>query len=53
MWVLAAPGVQGEAVAGMQGIGVSTPIAAEVAAETVGLAIDRHTPKGAILAMGL
>ena len=38
---------------GTQGIGVSTPQAAEVAEATVGLAKDRHIPKVGILTMGL
>ena len=37
-------------ITGTHGIGVSTPIAAEVAAETVGLAIERHIPKVGMLA---
>jgi hypothetical protein len=37
----------------MQGIGVSTPRAAAVAAATVGLAIDVHIPKGMILTIGI
>jgi hypothetical protein len=36
----------------MQGIGVSTPIAAAVAEATVGLAIDWHIPKGMMLTIG-
>lgn len=47
-WAL--PGAQGAAITGTHGIGVSTPIAAEVAADTVGLAMDRHIPKVGILA---
>ena len=38
---------------GMQGMGVSTPMAAAVADATVGFAKDWHIPKGAILTMGL
>jgi hypothetical protein len=34
------PGLHGAAITGIQGIGVSTPIAAAVAEATVGLAID-------------
>src|SRR5450830_277867 len=48
-----APGTQGAAVAGMQGIGVNTPMAAAVAAATVGLAGDMQTPKGMILTIGI
>ena len=51
--VLAAPGVQGATVAGMQGIGVNTPIAAAVAEATVGLDGDWHMPKGMMLVMGM
>ena len=40
-------------MAGMQGMGVSTPIAAAVAEAPVGFAIDWHMPKGAMLTMGL
>lgn len=47
------PGAHGVVVAGIQGIGVKTPIAAEVAAATVGFAIEVHTPKGRIFTMGL
>jgi hypothetical protein len=47
-----APGTQGAAVAGIQGIGVNTPIAAAVAAATVGLAGELHTPKGSMFSIG-
>jgi hypothetical protein len=47
------PGTQGAVVAGIQGIGVSTPRAAVVAAATVGFAKDEHMPNGIILAMGI
>ena len=46
------PGAHGATVAGMQGIGVSTPIAAAVAAATMGFAGDMHTPKVMIFTMG-
>ena len=49
---VAEPGTQGAVVAGMQGIGVSTPNAAAVAAATIGLAMDMHMPKGGILTIG-
>jgi hypothetical protein len=49
---VAEPGVQGEVVTGMQGIGVNTPRAAAVAEATVGLAIDMHIPKGGMLVIG-
>lgn len=47
------PGAQGAAVTGIQGIGVSTPIAAAVADATVGFASDMQTPNGGMFAMGL
>jgi len=46
------PGVQGAVVTGIQGIGVSTPIAADVADATCGLASEVHIPKGGMFAMG-
>lgn len=46
------PGIQGAAVAGTHGIGVNTPIAAAVAAATVGLAGQLHMPNGSTLTMG-
>ena len=45
------PGVHG-VVAGIQGIGVSTPSAAAVAAATVGLAGDMHMPDVGMLVIG-
>lgn len=48
-----APGTQGATVAGMQGIGVSTPIAAAVAAATIGFAGDIHMPNGMIFTRGI
>ena len=36
----------------MQGIGVNTPRAAAVAEATVGLAIEKHAPKGMMLTIG-
>jgi hypothetical protein len=47
-----APGTQGAAVAGMQGIGVSTPKAAAVAAATIGLAGLWHMPNGIMFIKG-
>jgi hypothetical protein len=47
------PGAQGAVVTGMHGIGVSTPIAADVAAATVGLAKDMHMPNGGIFVIGM
>jgi hypothetical protein len=46
-----APGAHGNGVAGMQGIGVKTPIAADVAAAVAGNEGDEHGPKGMILTM--
>jgi hypothetical protein len=46
------PGVQGDVVTGMHGIGVKTPSAAAVADATVGLAMDMHMPNGGMLVMG-
>ena len=51
--VFVAPGAQGATVAGIQGIGVRTPIAAAVAAETVGFAKLLHIANPEILANGL
>lgn len=48
-----APGTQGETVAGMQGIGVRTPMAAAVAAATIGFAGDMHMPNGMIFTSGM
>jgi hypothetical protein len=48
-----APSVHGAVVTGIHGMGVSTPIAAEVAAATVGLARLMHAPNGMIFTMGL
>ena len=47
------PGTQGATVFGIQGMGVKTPKAAAVAAATVGLASDIHTPKVGMFTMGL
>ncbi len=46
------PGDQGATMTGTQGMGVSTPCAAAVAADTVGLASDVQLPKGMMLDMG-
>ena len=46
------PGTHGAAVAGMQGIGVSTPSAAAVAAATTGFAGEEHIPKGMMFFIG-
>jgi len=50
---VAEPGVQGDVVTGMQGMGVSTPRAAAVAEATVGLAMDIHMPKVGMFVMGM
>jgi hypothetical protein len=46
------PGVQGAVVTGIQGCGVSTPMAADVAAATCGLLNVVHMPNGIIFFMG-
>jgi hypothetical protein len=46
------PGAHGAGVTGMQGMGVRTPMAAAVAAATVGLAMDVHIANGGILTTG-
>ena len=48
-----APIIQGAAVMGVQGIGVRTPLAADVADATAGLAIDMHITKPGIFTYGL
>jgi hypothetical protein len=48
-----APGTQGATVAGMQGMGVRTPIAAAVAAATIGFAGDIHIPNGMMFSSGM
>lgn len=47
------PGDQGAGVSGMQGIGVRAPMAAAVAAATVGFAMDLHIPNGRMLSIGM
>lgn len=47
------PGVQGAVVTGIQGCGVKTPMAAEVAAATWGLLRVLHTPNGMIFIIGM
>jgi hypothetical protein len=46
------PGTQGAAVAGTHGMGVSTPMAAEVADATVGLARLVHMLNDGMFTMG-
>lgn len=53
IFIIGDPGAHGAAMTGMHGIGVSAPIAAAVAAATVGFAIDWHIPKGFIFTIGL
>ena len=50
--VCGAIGIHGAGTTGTQGIGVSTPRAAAVAAATIGLASDWHIPNGAMFAPG-
>jgi len=47
------PGTHGAGVTGMQGIGVSAPIAAAVADATVGFARLWHMPNGITFSMGM
>lgn len=47
------PGSQGETVAGIQGIGVITPILAAVAAATTGLAMEEHVANGKMFKSGM
>ena len=46
------PGIHGDTMAGMQGIGVKTPMAAAVAAITSGLVGAEHMPKEGMLTKG-
>ncbi len=48
-----APTTHGDAVAGIQGMGVNTPMAAAVAAATVGLEGELHMPNGMMFTIGL
>jgi hypothetical protein len=50
--IVTPPGTQGALVAGMQGCGVRTPIAAEVAAATCGLAMLLHMPNDEMFTIG-
>lgn len=50
---VAEPGTQGAGVAGIQGAGVKTPLAADVAAMTAGLVGALHMPKGITLVIGM
>src|SRR4051812_20824642 len=47
------PATHGAGVTGMHGMGVSTPMAAAVAAATIGLAGDWHIPNGMMLTIGM
>lgn len=51
-FVFRAPGFHGPVVTGMQGIGVSTPSAADVAAATCGFDSDMQAPNGMMFAIG-
>jgi hypothetical protein len=46
------PGAHGDTITGIQGIGVKTPMAADVADATVGLPMHWHMPKGIIFIIG-
>lgn len=46
------PGTQGAGSTGLQGMGVGTPIAAAVAAITIGFIGEVHMPKGGTFSMG-
>lgn len=48
-----APGTHGAGVAGIQGIGVSTPSAAAVAAATMGFEGELHIPNGGMFIIGM
>ena len=48
-----APGAHGRGVLGIHGIGVKTPMAADVAAATMGLAMDMHAPNGMMFTSGM
>jgi hypothetical protein len=47
------PGVQGATITGIHGMGVNTPMAAAVAAATVGFDGLMHIPKGMMFTMGI
>jgi hypothetical protein len=47
------PGIHGADVTGIQGIGVKTPDAADVADATVGLASELHIPNGKMFSIGI
>ena len=47
------PGAHGAEITGVHGIGVNTPAAADVAADTCGFAMDVHIPKGMIFVIGM
>ncbi len=51
--VLGAPGTQGAAVTGTHGVGVNTPLAAEVADAVAGFAIEIHIANVGRLTTGL
>jgi hypothetical protein len=45
-------GIHAPTIIGVQGCGVKTPIAAAVAEETAGFAIELHMPNGVMLTLG-
>lgn len=47
------PGDQGAVVTGVQGMGVRTPCAADVADATVGFDVDWHIAKGMMFVIGI
>ena len=48
-----APGAHGAGMTGTHGMGVRTPPAVAVAVATVGLVMEQHVPKVAILTIGI
>jgi hypothetical protein len=52
MFTVGEPGAHGPVITGMQGWGVSTPLAAAVADATWGLLTVVHMPKGLMLTIG-
>jgi hypothetical protein len=53
IFVFEAPGLHGPVVTGIHGAGVGVPMAAAVAAATVGFACVLHMPKGMMFFMGV
>ncbi len=50
--IVGSPIIQGDVVAGIQGMGVKIPNFAAVAAATIGFEIVKHSPKGKIFKKG-